>query len=74
MFFKSLLSKYGLLFGGSYFIAFFILISLSGRFDLPTFPGDLKIGNLFYLPFTSSLAIAAFTTIMLEMYNVMKRM
>lgn len=74
MFFKNLLSKYGLMFGAVYVIAFFLLITLSGQFDLPTFPGDIKFGNFFYLPFTSSAAIAIFTTIMLEMYNVMKHM
>jgi len=73
---KKLLSVYGLRFGISYIAGFFLLVTFYGRFGFPTFFGDILIksgGITLYLPFTSSLAIAAFVTIMIEAYFYFKR-
>jgi hypothetical protein len=70
---KKLAQKYGIIFTFSYFGGFIVLVTLSARFgfDFPTFPGDLKY-KFFYFPFTSSLAIAAFVTVLFEAYNMFR--
>lgn len=69
---KKLIRQYGAVFFGTYFIAFIVIITFKGRFKFGTVPGDISIGENFYLPIASSLAIAAFVTVMLEFYKFTK--
>lgn len=69
---KTMMKKYGLMFFGTFILAFFLLITFDNRFDFPTFFGDIRIGKSFYLPFGSSVATAAFVTVMFEAYKLFK--
>jgi len=69
---RKLAQKYGLMFSISYGGAFFFLVTFYERFKFNTFPGDILIGKSFYLPFTSSLAIAAFVVIIIELFKAFR--
>jgi hypothetical protein len=70
---KRTVKKYGLIFGATYVGSFLALVIINSRFNIKvTVPGDIKLGQSIYFPFVSSLAIAAFATIMLEAYKVFK--
>lgn len=69
---KTMMKKYGLVFFGTFILAFFLLISFDSRFSFPGMFGDIRIGRSFYLPFGSATATAAFVTIMLEGYKLFK--
>lgn len=74
---KTLLKQYGVLFLGVFVIAFFMLVTLNNKHDLPTFPGDIMIKQgkiIIYLPFTSSAAFSFFVIAMKEMYTFVKRL
>lgn len=69
---RKLINQYGIVFFGSYLLTFVILVALKGQLELGTVPGDISFGESFYLPITSSLAIAAFVTIIIEFYKFTK--
>jgi hypothetical protein len=72
---KTLIKKYGVIFSLTYIGTFILLVTFYSRYEFPTFPGDILInrgGFFIYLPFTSSLASAAFVTILTEAYKVFK--
>lgn len=80
LFFKKLLSKYGIIFTFSFFGAFILLVNIRWRFGSgteSTVPGDFFVtlgkDRIVFLPFTSSLGAAALVTIMYEAYNIFKR-
>jgi len=68
---KKLMRQYGALFFGTYFLAFTVLVTFKDKIAFGHVPGDILIGS-FYLPIVSSLAVAAFVTIMLEFYRFTK--
>ena len=69
---KKLMQLYGVTFFGSYLLFFILLVVFYPRFQFPTFPGDILIGESFYLPLSSSLAFAFFVTIIFEIYKATK--
>jgi hypothetical protein len=80
MYFKKLMSKYGAIFSLSFFGAFFGLVTLRFRYGGEKIESGILGDMVFhlgektvFLPFTSSLALAAIITIMYEAYNIFKR-
>jgi len=69
---KKLMRQYGTIFFSTYLLAFIAIVTLKDRFKFGVVPGDISIGENFYLPIISSLAIAAFVTIMIEFYKFTK--
>jgi hypothetical protein len=69
---KTLMKRYGLMLFGVSILTFFIMITFDGRYDFPTFFGDVRIGKAFYLPFGSSIATGLFVTILFEAYKMFK--
>lgn len=69
---KKFISIYGAKFFIFYVLAFFLLVTFFGRFEVKTFPGDFVIPlgeNAIYLPFTSSLGVALFFLVVIEIYR-----